>query len=93
MATVEERLAFLEGRVAEHSQRTDDIRNAIVHFEERVDRRFAAVDARFRSIDLRLDGMDRRLTGLDEKMTRYFVWLVGFHVTTLAAIVAALASR
>jgi len=32
-------------------------------------------------------------TALDEKMTRYFVWLVGIQVTTLAAIVAAFAGR
>jgi len=79
MATVEERLAFLEGRVGEHSRRIDGIRDAIVHLEERVDRRFESVDM--------------RLNGLDEKMTRYFVWSVGLQVTTLAAVVAALAAR
>lgn len=52
-------------------------------FEQRVDHHFEAVDRRF-------EGLERRLDGLDEKMTRYFVWLVGMQVTTLAAVVAAL---
>lgn len=57
----------------------DGIRDALVHLEERMDRR--------------LDTLDRRVNGLDEKMSRYFVWIVGVQVTTLAAIVATLASR
>ena len=102
MGTLEERVAYLEGRVEEHSEHMNGIREALVHLEQRVDRRFEslesrldarfqAVDVRFQSIDLRLDGMDRRLTGLDEKMTRYFVWGVGIMVTMLAAVVAAVA--
>lgn len=85
----------------------DAIRGAIVSLEQRIDRRFeavdarfAAIDARFASIDLRLDaidrrfeGVDRRLDGLDTKMSRQFMWLVGLHVTTLLAIVAALLAR
>lgn len=42
MATLEERVAFLEGRVAEHSHGMDGIRDALVHLEERIDRRFEA---------------------------------------------------
>lgn len=79
MVSFEERVAFLEGRVSEHSRAVDGIREAIRHMEERMDRRFEAVD--------------RRLTSVDDKMTRHFVWLVGIQVTTLAAIIAALAAR
>lgn len=61
MAASEERLAFLEGRVVEHSRQIDGIRGAI--------------------------------ESLDEKVSRQFMWLVGFQVTTLAAIVAALVTR
>ena len=104
VATLEERVAFLEGRVAEHSRGVDGIRDALVHLEERMDRRFEGVDARFQSLDVRLDGMERRLDGLDTKMerrfagiedklSRSFVWLVGIQVTTLAAMVTALATR
>lgn len=93
MATVEERLAYLEGKVEEHSRGMDDVRQAlahldqrVMHFEERMDRRFEAVDRRFATIDQRTDA-------LDQKMSRQFAWLVGIQVTTLAAIVAALVGR
>lgn len=93
MPSVEERIAFLEGRVEEHSSGISGIREALVHLEERMDRRFESIDARFQAVDHRFEGMERRLDGLDDKMSRHFVWLVGVQVTTLAAIVAALAVR
>lgn len=86
MPTFEERLAYLEGRVEEHSRGVDGVREALVSLERRMDARFEGVDRRF-------EGIEQRLTGLDEKMTRYFVWLVGVLVTTEAAVVAALVGR
>ncbi len=100
MATLEERVAFLEGRVTEHTRGMDGIRDALSSLEARVDgrfesvdRRFEAIDRRFEAVDRRFDNLERRLDGLDEKISRQFVWLVGVQVTTLAAIVAALAAR
>jgi uncharacterized coiled-coil protein SlyX len=46
VTAVDERVAFLEGRVAEHSQRLSDIRETIVHLEQRMDRRFDNLDAK-----------------------------------------------
>lgn len=94
MASVEERLAFLEGRVME----IDSIRTAIVHLEERMDRRFEQVESRFQAIDLRLDDMGRRLGGfeakvdarfhsMDDKISRHFVWMVGIQVSMFIAMV------
>lgn len=93
MAALEERVAYLEGKVEEHARGMDGMRDAIVqlgqrlvHLEERMDRRFEAIDRRF-------EGVERRLDGLDDKLSRHFVWLVGVQVTTLAAIIAALVAR
>ena len=86
MATIEERVAFLEGRVTEHTRGMDGIRDALSNLETRVDRRFEGVDRRFENVE-------RRLDALDDKLSRHFVWLVGVQVTTLAAIVAALVAR
>lgn len=91
MATAEERLAALETRVDEHSRGLAEVRAAIVNLEQRIDRRFDAVDRRFEGIDGRLAGMDARLSSLDDKFSRYFVWMLGAQVSTLAAIVAVLA--
>ena len=93
MPTLDERVAYLEGRVGEQSRTVDGVRDAVIQldhrvhaFEERVDRRFETVDRRFEAVDRRFEGLERRLDGLDEKMTRYFVWVVGMQVTTLAAV-------
>ena len=76
---VQERVALLEGRVTEFSQRFDGLQAQIRAFEERVDRRF--------------EGTDRRIDALDAKMSRMFTWLVGQHVMTLTAIIGSLLAR
>jgi uncharacterized coiled-coil protein SlyX len=90
MGTVEERLAFLEGRVGEHSQMLTGIREAMVSLEQRMDRRFEAVELRLTALDQKLD---RSVTALDQKLDHRFSWLLGVQVTTLIAIVAALLTR
>ena len=102
MPTFEERLAYIEGRVEEHSRNVDGIRDALVSLERRTDARFDSLERR---VDARLDGLERRLNvmdvkidkltcdALDQKMNRRFLWLVGLQVTTLVATVGALLAR
>jgi uncharacterized coiled-coil protein SlyX len=61
VGNLEERIAFLEGRVSEHARGMDGIRDALVHLEERMDRRFHAVDLRFESIERQFDEFEERL--------------------------------
>jgi hypothetical protein len=95
--TLEERVAYLEGQVSEHTHRLIEIRDAIRQLDQRFDARFEQVDRRFeqleRRFDTRFDVYDRRLEGLDEKVSRQFTWVVGIQVTTLIAIVGALLAR
>jgi hypothetical protein len=77
--TLEERVAYLEGQVSEHSHTLVDIRESIRQLERRCEARF--------------DVVDRRLESLNEKVDRHFTWLVGIQVTTLVAIVGALLAR
>jgi len=86
-------VAFLEGRVNQHSRGIDGVRDALSSLDQRIDRRFDAFDRRLEMIDRRFEGVERRLDAVDEKLSRSFVWLVGVQVTTLAAIVAALVAR
>ena len=51
MGPLDERISFLEGRVAEHSKAIDGIRDALVHLEQRMDARFEAVDRRLDALD------------------------------------------
>ena len=107
MATIEERVAFLEGRVGEHGQMISGIRDALVSLEARMDRRFEGIDRRFEAIDRRFDTIDRRfeaidrrfeslegrLGGLDARVGHQFIWLVGIQITTLVTVLGVLLAR
>jgi hypothetical protein len=101
MATLEERVAYLEGQVSEQSHASAKIREAVRSLEHRVDVRFESsdrrlesleqrMDARFEAVDRRFDTVDRHVASLNEKMASHFLWLVGIQVTILVAIVGAL---
>ena len=82
MATADQRIAYLEGRVEEHTRQIEGIREALVSLEARIDRRFDAMDGR-------LDRLEQRF---DDKLSRQFLWLVGLQLTTLASMLAALST-
>ena len=78
--------------MSEHAHAFVDIRDAIRQLEHRMHTRFDVVERRFEAIDRRFEGVDARFEALDQKISRQFVWLVGMQVTTLAAVVGAMAS-
>ena len=90
MPTIEERVAYLEGQVSEHSHTLVEIRDSIRELERRFDARFDQLERRF---ETRFDVNDRRFEGLDDRVARHFTWLVGLQVTTLVAILGALLAR
>ncbi len=105
MPTVEERLAYLEGRVEEHGRGMAGLGDAVVQFTHRMDGLDLKID-RFREelaghIDAvehmlagRIDAAEQKLAGrmdgLDQKLSRHFLWLVGMQVTVLLAVIGAL---
>jgi hypothetical protein len=48
--TVEERVAFVEGRIEEQQHMVGGIREALRSLEARMDHRFASIDQRFEAI-------------------------------------------
>lgn len=61
--------------------------------ERRISQVEAKLDEHTRGMDELRDiirGLDRRFDTLDQKMTRYFLWLAGFQITTLLALVTGL---
>ena len=99
MKTVEERLTIVEHKVAENARGIDGLREAIVELGNRMergfeamDRRFEAIDRRFEAIDRRFEAMDRRFEAMDQNMSRQFRWIVGIQMTTLLAMVGAIAA-
>ena len=67
MATLEERVAYLEGQVSEHTQTLIDIRDSIRQLERRFDGRFDALDRRIDGIEAKFD---RRIDELEAKFER-----------------------
>jgi uncharacterized coiled-coil protein SlyX len=107
MATLDERVAYLEGQMAEQShtflairdtlkdidQRIDRVDQRIDRVEQRIDRLEQRMDARFDAIDRRFEAIGHRFAGIDDKMSRQFLWIVGIQITTLVAVVGAVLSR
>lgn len=60
MSTVEERLAYLEGRAQEHSHVIDDFREVGNRLERRMD-----------GLEQRMDGLAARIDAVDQKVDRF----------------------
>ena len=86
VAAIEQRVAFVEGRVVELGRAMTDVRDAISTLERRMDERFAGVDRRF-------EGIERRLDAIDHRIANQFLWVVGLQVTTIAAVFTAIFAR
>ena len=86
--SLEERVAYLEGRMQDHTALVLDLRSGLRELRDEMGRRFEAVDRRFEAVDKRFDAVDRRFDAVD----RHFTWLVGIQVAMLVAVVSALVS-
>ncbi len=74
----------------EHSRGSGELREMVIHLNQKVDR--------FREeLSHRIDSLDQRLTGrsdaLDEKFSRYFLWMIGIQITILLAVIGAVLGR
>ena len=104
MPTLDERVAFLEGKVEEHSRGVDELRALVIQLDAKVDRRidgldgrFEAIDRRFEAVDRRFEAVDRRfadldsqITALDRKVSRQFLWTMGVLTTMLVSLIGTL---
>ncbi len=86
MPTLEERVAYLEGKTEEYSRGFADLRDLIINLNSRVDALDQKVD-RFR------EELSSRIDALDSKFSRYFLWTIGIQITVLLAVIGALLSK
>jgi outer membrane murein-binding lipoprotein Lpp len=104
--TLEERVAYLEGKVEEHSRgyaqiREDvqQLRATVQHLDQHLSARIDALDqrlsARIDALDQKVDRFREELAGridaLDQKFSRWFAWLTGILITALLAQLGLLA--
>ena len=87
VATLEERVAYLEGKVEEHSRGLEDLKHLIINLDQKVNRRIDALDQK---VDRFREELSSRIDALDQKFSRYFLWLIGIQITILLAIIATL---
>ena len=83
MPTIDERVAYLEGRVEEHTRGFGELREIGLQLDLKLDRRLDAADQRFDRVDGRIDALDQkvdrfrdelasRIEALDHKVDRRF---------------------
>lgn len=83
MGSLEERVAYLEGRGEEHAAAIHEVRTDIRDLRGEMDRRFDRIESRFDHVESRFDRLESRFD------TR-FMWLIGFQFTAIIAAIAAL---
>ena len=79
MATLEERVAYLEGRGEEHAAAIAEVRLDVRDVRSEVRDLRAEMNRRFDQVDTRFNHMDSK-----------FAWLIGFQFATFMALIAAL---
>ena len=79
MPTVEERVAYLEGRLEDHAGTVASLRQDVADLRQ--------------LIHLLDQKVDRLFYNLDSKVSRQFVWIVCIQVAVLLAIVGAILRR
>ena len=83
MPSLEERVAYLEGRFGDHTGAMDDLRNGFGDLRRSVSELPGEMG------ELRGE-MNRRFEALDQKVDRHFTWLVGIQIAVLVSVVGAL---
>jgi hypothetical protein len=85
MPSIEERVAYLEGKTEDHTLAIGDLRNDVRDLRAEMIARFEHVDRRFEQIDRRVEQMDGRFAHMDNR----FNWSIGLQFATLLAVVSA----
>ena len=83
MATLEERVAYLEGRGEDHATAATELRLDVREFRVEVRDLRGEMNRRFEHVEGRFDRLETRFD------TR-FMWMIGFQFATLMAVIAAL---
>jgi len=91
MGSLEERVAYLEGRGEEHAAAIGEVRADIRDFRTDLRDFRAEMNRDFRAeMNQRFDRIDAKFDRLEARFDSKFFWLIGFQFTTLLAVIAAL---
>ena len=82
MASIEERVRVVEERMDSQSLLLTDMRQSLMQFEARVDRRFEQLDRK----------VDAQGQSLGATMTTHFRWTVGIMITVLLSVIGGMSA-
>ncbi len=88
LPTIEERLAFVEGRQQDHFSVLDDLRDTTRDLRADTNRQFAELRA---DMVRQFADVDRRFEAMNDKIDRHFTWTVGLQVATMIAMLGTVA--
>ncbi|MFN3479910.1 MAG: hypothetical protein ACK415_05950 [Thermodesulfovibrionales bacterium] len=91
-ATLEERVAYLEGKVEEHSYAWRDLKDAIRETNERITHMEQKFDQRFAQIDQRFAQIDQRFAQIDQRIDKLFFFILATLASSLGAMISAIVS-
>jgi uncharacterized coiled-coil protein SlyX len=98
--SLEERVSFFEGRVSDQSDVLKEIRQSLVHLDQKVDRfrdelggRINALDqrvsGRLEELGQRIDSIDGKIDHVSDRLGQRILWLFGVQVTVLVVVIGA----
>jgi len=94
MPTLDERVAYLEGRLEEHATTVAAVRTDLMTSVAATRSDVAALRTDNQELRRQIENLDARINSridaLDSKVASHFTWLVGIQVATLMAMVGAL---
>jgi len=90
MGSVEERVAYLEGRGEEHAAAIAEVRQDVRELRTDTREMRTEMNRRFDQVDARFDRIDARFIQMDARFDAKFTWMIGFQFATLMVVTAAL---
>ena len=100
LATLEERVAYLEGKVEEHSSAWQDLRERITHLEHALNQRISSlkqsVNERFNETNQRIIGLEQsvnqRINETNKRINRLYLLIIGTLASSIGSLIAAIIS-
>jgi hypothetical protein len=83
VASLDERVAYLERRMEVHTAIMADLRGSVRGLRTEVAALRTEIQQRFERTDWKFEG---KLDRLDQKIDRHFMWLIGMFATLLLAL-------
>jgi chromosome segregation ATPase len=67
-ATIEERVAYLEGKVEEHTTGLRDVKEMFIHIDTKMDDKFVQIDGKFIALEQKIAETNKRIDAINERI-------------------------